>query len=198
MNQNNNQYIAKVFVSCSLRAEDRKFVDLVANILKHYQILPFGTVGLYDVSPENTAQLMKRNIEQADFVVIAATKRYLTKDNQNGNESNQLSEMIHSEAGMAFAFTKPVVVFVEEGTNPGNFLQSITQYITLDGTQTNLDSQQNLIAYLLSNAYQISEEVKRKKVWQELGRLALGGLALFGGLKLLENYDDECPADILT
>lgn len=195
MNQNHSQYLAKAFVSCSLRAEDRNFVDLVANILLHYQIKPFGTVGLYDASPQNTSQLMKRNIEQSDFVVIAATKRYLTKDNQNGNESNQLSEMIHSEAGMAFAFTKPVVVFVEEGTNPGNFLPSITQYITLDGTQTNLDSQQNLIADLLNNAYQISEEVKRKKAWQELGRLALGGLALFGGLKLLENNDDECPED---
>ncbi|MBK6545787.1 MAG: hypothetical protein IPG12_11020 [Saprospiraceae bacterium] len=192
MNQFQNQYLAKAFVSCSLRKEDNKFVDLVANILHHYQILPFGTVGMYEASAENPTQLMKRNIEQADFFVIAATKRYITRDNHNGQESNQLSEMIHAEAGMAFAFTKPVVVFVEEGTNLGTFLPSITQYITLDGTQANLDSQQSLILCLLNNAYQRSEELKRKKVWQELGRLALGGLALFGGLKLLENSDEEC------
>jgi len=185
MNENHSQYLAKAFISCSLRSEDKKFVDLVANILYHFQIFPFGTVGKYDSSPENPAQLMKRNIEQADFVVIAATKRYLTKDNQSGIESNQLSEMIHSEAGMAFAYDKPVVVFVEEGTNPGSFLPSITQYITLDGTQANLDSQQNLILSLLNNAYQISEETKRKKTWQDLGKLALKTLAFFGGLKLL-------------
>lgn len=186
-----NHYIANAFVSCSLRNEDRWFIDLVANILYHYQIRPFGTVGLYDASTENPVQLMKKNIEQADFVVIVATKRYLTKDSSNGKISNMLSEMIHTEAGMAFANSKPVVVFVEEGTNVGNFLPQITQYITLDGTQNNLDSQTNLIMYLINNAYQKSEEIKRQKSWQALGRLVVGGLAIFGGLKLLDGNTDE-------
>lgn len=195
MQTNQPHYIAQAFVSCSLRTEDRKFVNFVANIIHHFQIRPFGTVGLYDASVENPVQLMKRNIEQADFVVIVATKRYLTKDSSNGQISNMLSEMIHTEAGMAFAYSKPVVVFVQEGTNVGNFLPEITQYITLDGTQANLDSQANLIISLLNNAYQKSQEIKRQESWQALGRLVVGGLAIFGGLKLLdgatEDYEEE-------
>lgn len=178
-------YIAKAFVSCSLRPEDRHFVDLVANILHYYQIRPFGTVGLYDSSTDNPAQLMKANIEKSDFVVIVATKRYLTKDNYNGKESNSLSEMIHTEAGMAFAKSKPVVVFVQEGANVGSFIPNITQYITLDGSQQNLVSQANLIMHLINNAYQKSEEIKIQSIWKGLGQIVVGGLAVFGGLSLL-------------
>jgi hypothetical protein len=191
MQTDQKQHIAKAFVSCSLRNEDRNFVNLVANILHHYQIKPFGTVGMYSASTENPVQLMKKNIEQSDFVVIAATKRYLTKDSISGKDSNSISEMIHTEAGMAFANSKPVVVFVKEGTNVGSFLPSITQYITLDGTQKNLDSQHNLILSLLNSAYQKSQEIKRQKSWQELGKLVMGGLAIYGGLKLLGDDSEE-------
>jgi len=191
MQDNQINYIASAFVSCSLRKEDSQFMNFVANILHHFQIKPFGTVGLFDASTENPVQLMKTNIEKSDFVVIVATKRYLTRDAINGSSSNMLSEMIHTEAGMAFANSKPVVVFVQEGTNVGNFLPSITQYITLDGTQKNLDSQKNLIMYLLNSAYQKSEEIKRQKSWQGLGRLLVGGLAIFGGLKLLDDGADN-------
>jgi len=188
-------YIANAFVSCSLREEDRKFVNLIANILHHFQVRPFGTVGLYDSSAENPVQLMKTNIEKSDFVVIVATKRYLTKDSSNGRTSNMLSDMVHTEAGMAFANSKPVVVFVQEGANVGSFLPSITQYITLDGTQKNLDSQSILIMNLINNAYQKSEEIKRQKSWEGLGRLLVGGLAIFGGLKLLDDETLENEED---
>ena len=184
-------YKAKAFLSCSLREEDRNFVDLVANILKHYQIEPFGTVGKYDASPENPSSLMKQNIENSDIVVIAATQRYLTKDFHDDSESNTLSEMIHTETGMAYALSKPVVVFVEEGTNVGSFIPSITHYVTLDGTQNNLDSQSNIIKGLLNSALQKVDEKKRKAEWDGLGNLVIGGLALYGGLTLLSYNEKE-------
>lgn len=196
MESNQKKYIAKAFVSCSLRPEDRPFVDLIANILHHYQIQPFGTVGLYDSSTENPVHLMKTNIEESDFVVIVATKRYITKDSSNGAKSNSLSEMIHTEAGMAFANSKPVVVFVQEGTNVGNFLPNITQYITLDGTQQSLDSQANLIMHLINSAYQKSEEIKRQSAWKGLGQLVIGGLAIFGGLALLDGNESIDEHDV--
>ena len=166
----------------------------MSNILSHFNFNPFGTVGLYDASTDNPVVLMKNNIDNCDFVVIAATKRYLTKDTHNNKESNSLSEMIHTEAGMAFAKSKPIVVFVEEGTNVGNFIPNVTQYITLDKTQENLDSQYNLIVALLNNALHKAQAIKRQKSWKELGSLALKGLAIFGGLKLLgggEDFGDE-------
>lgn len=187
---NSNKYIANAFLSCSLRESDKKFNTLVANILHYYQFYPFGTVGLYSAATENPTTTMKKMIDQADIVVIAATKRYLTEDFNSGKKSNSLSEMVHTEAGMAFAKSMPIVIFVEEGTNVGSFLPSISQYITLDGTQANLDSQQSLIISLLNDAYQKSLENKRKKAWSELGNLALGALAVLGGIQLLEQNEE--------
>lgn len=181
----NNEYLANVFISCSLRKEDKEFNDLVVNILKHLKLNPFGTVGLFDATTDNPTTLMNDNIERCDFVVIAATKRYVTKDVHSKNESNSISEMIHTEAGIAFAKSKPIVVFVEEGTNVGNFIPNVTQYITLDKTQENLDSQYNLIISLLNNAIQKVEAVKRKKTWTDVGDFFIKGLAIYGGFKLL-------------
>jgi hypothetical protein len=194
MNSIENQYKAKAFLSCSLRDEDKKFVDLVANILKHFDIQPFGTVGRYDTSTDSPIELMKKNIELSDIVVVAATKRYLTIDNHHGKKSNTISEMIHSEIGMAVGNSKPVVVFVEEGTNIGNFIPSITQYITLDNTPENFNSQYHLISSLLKDAYNKSVEIKNNKSWKNFGNILLGGLAIYGGFNLLNNdeNDDKC------
>lgn len=183
------RYIARAFVSCSIRDEDRQFVNFVSNILHHYRVFPFGTVGIYAASPENPSELIRRNIELSDFVVIAATKRYFTEEIQSGCISNAISEMIQVEAGIAFANAKPVVVFVKEGTNVGTFLPSITQYITLDGTQDNLDSQSNLIMSLLRSASRHALVVKDRQDWRELRDILIGGLAIYGGLKLLEELE---------
>jgi len=54
MENSNKNYVAKAFLSCSLRSEDRKFVILVSDILKSFNIQPFGTVEMLTASPENT------------------------------------------------------------------------------------------------------------------------------------------------
>ena len=125
--------IAKAFISCSLREEDKPFVELIEKILKKSKIRPFGTVGRFSVSPENPVELMKKNIPQADFVVICATPRYLQKDLHNDTITYGLPEMVHVETGMAFMADKPVVVFVKDGTDVGSFIPNITQYVTLNG-----------------------------------------------------------------
>lgn len=186
-----SKYIAKAFLSCSLRKKDRDFVDFVANILKHYQIEPFGTVGLLDSTTESPSSLMRANILKADIVVVIATKRYLTTDNHFYDESNAISEMLHTEAGIAYALSKPVVVFVKEGTNVGNFLPSITQYISLDGSQSNLDTQNLLIKANLNSAIQKVEESRRKRKWDELGRIFVSGLAIYGGITIFNNAQGE-------
>lgn len=189
MQSQGRPYLAKAFVSCSLRKEDKPFVDLVSNILHHFQIMPFGTVGRYDASTDNPVILMQENIKVADFIVIVATRRYFTKDAHSGVESNSISEMIHTEAGMAFANSKPVIVFAQNGTNVGSFLPSITQYITLDGTQADMNSKYNLIVALLNNAYQKMQEIRRKESSQEFKNLVLSGFAIYGGLKLLDSVN---------
>lgn len=192
MENSNKNYVAKAFLSCSLRSEDRKFVILVSDILKSFNIQPFGTVGMLTASPENTVTSMKKNIELSDFVVVAATKRYFTRDNHTGKESNTLSEMVHSEIGMAEALNKPIVVFVKKGTNVGSLIKNITQYIYLDGTQINFDSQKNMIFDLLNKAYLKSQETKKKESFNSLKNLLIGGLAVYGGLSFFSGgYEDD-------
>jgi hypothetical protein len=153
----------KAFISCSLRNEDKPFIDIVEEILRKHGIEPFGTVGKYTAAPENPAESMKRNIPLADLVVIIATPRYSQRDLKTGNVTSGLSEMVHVETGMAFAMEKPVVLFVKEGTNVGTFLPNITQYIILNGQENDLIDKYALIYSLLNNAYSLI-----KKKWDTI------------------------------
>jgi hypothetical protein len=61
MTQNNQtNFVATAFLSCSLRTEDKQFVEYIERILVAHRIKPFGTVGLFSASPTNTAAHMKK------------------------------------------------------------------------------------------------------------------------------------------
>lgn len=186
MNEQQTKYLATAFVSCSLRQEDIPFIDMVERILDRHKIKPFGTVGKYSASPINPAEHMKQNIPLADIVVIVATPRYLQKDIQTGQVSYGLSEMVHVETGMAYMAGKPVVVFVQEGTNVGKFLPSITQYIVLNGHQVDLQNKWGLINSLLNNAYNIVKKIKDNQSSKAFGNFVKTGLAIWGGLTLAD------------
>ena len=182
----NSPHVATAFVTCSLRKEDRPFVDYVCSILDYHGIKPFGTVGKFSASPENPVILMKKNIPRADMLVVCATPRYMQRDISTGQVSHGLSEMVHVETGMAYAFGKPVVVFVQEGTNVGSFLPNISQYVVLDGRVEDYRMQEGTIYSLLNNAYGIVRELRKNKGVRATQDLVVTGLALYGGLKLAQ------------
>jgi hypothetical protein len=181
-----NSNAIRAFVSCSLREDDKEFVDLVCNILRVHKIVPFGTVGKFSASPENPIQLMKTNIPLSDIVVICATPRYLQLDLKTGDQSYGLSEMVHVEAGIAIANDKPVVVFVQEGTNIGKALPNITQYIELQGNQDDYNSKKPLIRSLLVNAKKIVEKINAEKVVKWIIKLIVLLLAIYGAFKIFQ------------
>lgn len=188
-----NGALARAFVSCSLRQEDKPFIDLVENILRRHKILPFGTVGKYSAAPENPAESMRKNIPQADLVVIVATPRYTQTDLRTGQVTQGLSEMVHVETGIAFALNKPVILFVKEGTNVGTFLPNITQYVVLNGQHKDLVDKYALIYSLLSNAYILIKKIKEKQDSVGFGKLVMGGLAVWGAYKIAESIFSDKP-----
>jgi hypothetical protein len=188
MVQIKKQYVANAFISCSLRAEDKSFVDFVGKILKIHNIRPFGTVGKYSVSPENPVELMKKNIPLADLVVICATPRYLQMDLHNGDISYGLPEMVHVETGMAYMANKPVVVFVKEGTNVGSFIPNITQYITLTGDYNDFKSKKRQVFSLLNNTYKVIKKIENNRDLRMLGKIILWSLAIYGGFKIVKEF----------
>jgi len=186
--------IATAFLSCSLRIEDRPFVNFIEKILQAHYIQPIGTVGYYSSAPTSTAEHMKKNIPMADFVVIVATPRYLQKDINSGHSTHGISEMLHVETGMAYMSDKPVIVFVQEGTNVGNFLPTITQYITLNGQQTDLEQKWPQINSLIQHSCDIVSQKKTETQNRALWKALTTGLAIFGGvtlINLLSTEDEE-------
>lgn len=141
-----------------------------------------GTVGKYSASPINIADHMRENIPLADFVVIVATPRYLQLDLHKNEITNGLSEMVHVEAGMAFALKKPVIVFVKEGTHVGNFLPNITQYIILNGEVSDVKAKWTLIHKLIDNARKIVRNVKDGEIAETVFGVGVAGLALYGAV----------------
>lgn len=181
-----NSNAIKAFVSCSLREEDKDFIDLICNILRTHKIVPFGTVGKFSASPENPIQLMKSNIPLSDIVVICATPRYLQYDLRTGERSFALPEMVHIEAGIAIANNKPVVVFVQAGTDIGKALPNITQYIELGENQEDYTSKKPLIHSLLSNAKKVVEKINSDKAVKWLVKLIVILLAIYGSFKIFQ------------
>ena len=179
------------FFSCSLRQEDARFNYMIEQILQAHLIRPFGTVGRYHADPENPAQSMKDQMEKADMLVVAATSRYTQKDLHNSKEGKSISEMIHVESGMAFYGEKPIVVFVEKGTEIGNFLGNVTQYIVLDGTRKDLKEKSQLISSLLRNACQKVKQRKDKQFWNGAFQLGVGFLAFVGLASMFPDEEED-------
>lgn len=179
-------YKPKAFISCSLRKEDESFVNKIEQYLIGIGFEPFGTVGKYSASPTNVAQHMKENIPQADLMVVVATPRYIQEDIKTGESSLGLPPMLYVEAGMAVMADKPVIAFVKKGTEVGGFIRDITQYITLDETAENIESQGKLITKLFENAWKLIMSKKTKENTMEFKSLLIGALAIYGSYKLLQ------------
>jgi nucleosome binding factor SPN SPT16 subunit len=183
----------KAFLSCSLRVEDKPFIDLVESILLANNIIPFGTVGKYSASPENPTELMRKNIHSADIAIIVVTPRYNQKDIGTNKEYFAPSEMIHSEVAMAYMANKPVVVFVKEGTDVGSFISNITQYIVLEGTFEDYLSKQILVKSLLENTSSKLEVIQDNEFANDFRDFIITAFALYGGYSLLKNLSPVKP-----
>ncbi len=179
------------FISCSLNPKDEPFVSMIERIVIAHNLKPFGTVGKYSAAPVNTALLMRQNIPLADILVVVASPRYFQKNLQTGKIYKGISEMLHVEAGMAYAYGKPIVAFVQEGTNLGNFLPNITQYIVLNGFQKDLDKNWPLINNLFTNAIQMANKAKQIKSLKGFRNILVGGLAFIGGATIIDSFSDE-------
>lgn len=115
---------------------------------------------------------------------MGATPRYFQSDIKTGQESYGLSEMVHVETGIALAHDKPVVVFVQEGTDIGKALPNVTQYITLNGRKEDYRAKKPLILSLLSNAKKIENEMNIKRATTWFIRAIIILLAIYGAYKL--------------
>lgn len=155
---------------------------------------PVGTVGKFSASPKPIWQQMQDGIKNADCVVLVATTRYLTQDIHDKEKTGtSISELLHIELGMAISADRPVLVFVEKGTDVGEFISSIVQYIQIDKNDKNdLDAKSPLIANYFRSALTIIQEKwnndKKANIWGIIKSV----LIIIGGAKVLSSLlEDE-------
>ncbi len=108
-----------------------------------------------------------------------------------------MSEMLHTEVGMAVAMDRPVLAFVRKGTEVGNFLPQAVQYITLNPTDnSDLQTQWPLISNYCRSALSIIQARWLQDDRNGLLKVGIGVLAGIGVKSIWdwlssEDYDDE-------
>ncbi|HEX5276216.1 MAG TPA: hypothetical protein VFW42_00945 [Fluviicoccus sp.] len=176
------------FLSCSLRPEDEEFVNFVARLCRHFGFEPTGTVGKYQAAPEPIWKQMIDGVKSCDCVVLAATPRYIQQDVNNSSSAGRgISEMLHVEMGMAAIENKPVLVFVQKGTNVGSFLSQYVQYIEIDmRSKADINRKAPLIANYFRSAFSIIERNWSEKSKSDLFKASAAVLATIGAINVLD------------
>lgn len=156
-------FLARAFVSCSLRDEDQSFVGFVEHILKHLGVEPLGTYGDYPFAPFPLVEGLRTNAPQCDFLVIEATPRYVQWDMVSRASGLGLSELLELEEGMPHFLGRPVVLFVKRGTDMETFLPGVDRFVVLDGTHRDTQRQWDKITGLIDHVLGLVREGDRKK-----------------------------------
>ena len=172
----------RAFLSCSLRAEDRSFVKFVAKMIRGFGFIPCRTVGMYSAAPKPLYEQMREGIKAADCIIIAASPRYRQQDiSERTKRKKGISEMIHTEAGLAIAYEKPVLVFASEGTDVGTLLPTVTQYFIIKrGDKAAFRRQYPLIQDYFINAYLMIQKRWQAEDQKRFVEALKTGLAIVG------------------
>lgn len=120
-NNNLNNNPLSVFVSCRYAQEDIEIVDHFVEIIKSHGFDLF----IADwPEPRSVPQKVRSHIRNRDGLIAIMTKmpEYPTRT----------SDWIQNEVGMAFAFDKPILAFVEMGISIEGIIPLITNYVFFD------------------------------------------------------------------
>jgi hypothetical protein len=116
----------KVFISTSLRVEDKDFCNLITKLVKDHNFEPSGTIGKYSQSPQPLLTHMIENVQNTDCVVMVATPRYIQTDYHDPNKTTlSISDLVQSEGIIATILGKPVLIFAS-GVDISSIFKSTT------------------------------------------------------------------------
>ncbi len=197
--------VYSAFLSCSLREDDGPAVEWVERLLRRYRIRPSGTVGRHEQAPEPISSTMRKQVAAHECVVVVATPRYQQMDTRGPDSFLGISEMLHVEAGMAYALDKPVLVFVQRGVDVRAFMAGVTQYIIMPESQEEVASAAPRIDAYMRNARAEMQQRREAKEFDNAKRFSLGALATVGFVGIMQSilssrdcdddYDDEYDDD---
>lgn len=117
----------KIFFSRSLDEKINPFTKGIKVFLRDtFKFRYMCTVGLTYVEDESMLKSIIKEIEKSDIVICCFTKDIKREDNKFISKPS-----VYMEYSIAKAFGKPVISFVEKGTEINSMVNASTQYITI-------------------------------------------------------------------
>ncbi|MHA1410496.1 MAG: hypothetical protein ACTSQY_09380, partial [Candidatus Odinarchaeia archaeon] len=129
------------FTATSLRDEDKEVNDWFSEILRSLSIDPvFGD----EPETQDIPDKVKRMISEHDHFIAILLKRDKLTDGDY-----RPPDWVNNEIGIAFAFERNIVVFMEEGVSTRGLTNQITNYVRFDRNKL-LETMPKIISYLLT------------------------------------------------
>lgn len=185
----------RVFVSRGLRIEDKMIGDPIAEMIREWGFETV-TVGIERQVPDEQVPIaIKNEIMTADAIIAIATPRYM--DAITGLW--RTLEWAHGEIGIAFGVDKPLLILKDSAVSLGglpSYLETQTQTLPIEYSPYNLEELRiNMSLTMPAFRNWIESKKRQDREWIEnrrrqeyfdgLKTIAVGGLAVVGGIALL-------------
>ena len=174
----------KVFVSRGLGQEDRALGDPITEMIKEWG-LDTLTVGIDIKVPEDqVAFRVREEIRTADALVAIATPRYI--DALTGLV--RTLEWLHGEVGIAFGVDKPILILKDKRVSLGglpSYIADLPQNPVIEFNPYKIDEVKAELSTVMPGFREWIDTKRREEFFGALGKLAIGGLAIVGGVAIL-------------
>jgi len=177
------QHVYSVFISCSLRPEDKPVVSRIVDMIRIWGFIPIiEGINRFSEDPLRIPADIKKQIDNSAAVIGIATPRNFSVL----DKAYRTFSWLHLEAGMAFHSDKPLLFIVDERIKPEGLLE-YPNFPKIFYHPTKLDVLEHRFAVVMPGFRKWIAEKKQKDFLNGLAKagLILGGIYLVG--KLLED-----------
>lgn len=175
----------RVFVSRGLRTEDRIIGNPIAEMIREWG-LETVTVGIeVKVPDEQVPSQIREEIRRSDAVIAIATPRH--RDDLTGLWKTL--DWVHDEVGISFGIDddKPLLILEDKEVSIGGLPAYLAeeQIPLIEFDPYNLDELRIELSAIMPGLREWAENKRRQEFFDELGRIAVGGLAVVGGITIM-------------
>lgn len=172
--------IYNVFLSRGIHFEDRIIGDPIAQTISEWGCWP-RTVGINVNVPENqVTSRIEKEIQECAGLIVVATPRILDYSTLTW----RTLEWANSEAGMAYAKRKPILILKQKDVKLGGLLSRLdTQLLEFD--PLNMYDLKIKLSVIMPGFRAAMEQGNTKEFNQKLKDLVMKGLAAVGGIVLI-------------
>ncbi|MCK5112127.1 MAG: hypothetical protein KAQ84_01165 [Thermoplasmatales archaeon] len=147
----------KAFLSCCIRSEDERIVDIFEYVLRAHQF-DVITVGRTIFAPRPSSETIRNELEDSDCIFVLATRRV------KKGEYWKTSEWVeYIEPAMAYMGRKPMLAFVERDVVVDKLIPQATQIFTFD-IKNPLKDKERIDKYVNSLKSELLEIERQKQM----------------------------------